>query len=137
MKNIMKNAWEIARKGQQQFGGKVSEYLSEAMKIAWAQAKVNEPVYIEVSEGSRKHRSYVAEIVGEDAQWGFARHFISKDHENLRIKFAYMENGNVYEVQDGGDRHYVHIVNGKVVEIEKSEVLEIVNGNNRIKKQVA
>ena len=36
MKNVMKKAWEIARKGQKQFGGKVSEYLSEALKMAWA-----------------------------------------------------------------------------------------------------
>lgn len=36
MKNIMKMAWEIAQKGRMRFGGKVSEYLSEAMKIAWA-----------------------------------------------------------------------------------------------------
>lgn len=39
MKNIMKRAWEIARKGQEQFGGKVSEYLSEALKVAWNEWK--------------------------------------------------------------------------------------------------
>lgn len=36
MKNVMTKAWEIAREGQSKFGGKVSEYLSEAMKIAWS-----------------------------------------------------------------------------------------------------
>ena len=32
----MIRAWEIAKEGQKKFGGKVSEYLSEAMKMAWA-----------------------------------------------------------------------------------------------------
>ncbi|PED73052.1 hypothetical protein CON97_05450 [Bacillus pseudomycoides] len=33
--NVMKKAWEIARKGQQKFGGKVKEYLAQALKMAW------------------------------------------------------------------------------------------------------
>jgi len=36
MRNVMIRAWEIAKEGQKKFGGKVSEYLSEAMKMAWA-----------------------------------------------------------------------------------------------------
>lgn len=38
-KEIMKNAWTIAREGQKAFGGKVREYFNEALKMAWAQAK--------------------------------------------------------------------------------------------------
>lgn len=38
-KEIMNKAWEIAREGQKAFGGKVSEYFAEALKMAWAQAK--------------------------------------------------------------------------------------------------
>ena len=38
-KEIMSKAWEIAREGQKAFGGKVSEYFSQALKMAWAQAK--------------------------------------------------------------------------------------------------
>lgn len=38
-KEIMVNAWEIAREGQKAFGGKVREYFAQALKIAWAQAK--------------------------------------------------------------------------------------------------
>lgn len=40
-KEIMSKAWEIAREGQKAFGGKVSEYFAEALKMAWAQAKDN------------------------------------------------------------------------------------------------
>ncbi|XJZ60229.1 hypothetical protein ACIA4Q_02450 [Lactobacillus delbrueckii subsp. bulgaricus] len=38
-KEIMSKAWEIAREGQNEFGGKVREYFAEALKMAWAQAK--------------------------------------------------------------------------------------------------
>lgn len=38
-RNIMVNAWRIAREGQKTFGGKVSEYFAQALKMAWAQAK--------------------------------------------------------------------------------------------------
>lgn len=38
-KELMKNAWNIAREGQKNFGGKVSEYFAEALRMAWAQAK--------------------------------------------------------------------------------------------------
>ena len=38
-KEIMRSAWAIAREGQKAFGGKVREYFSEALKMAWAQAK--------------------------------------------------------------------------------------------------
>lgn len=37
---VMRNAWRIAREGQEKFGGKVSEYLSEAMKMAWEQYRL-------------------------------------------------------------------------------------------------
>ena len=37
--NVMKRAWEIARKGQKQFGGKVKEYFAQALVIAWAELK--------------------------------------------------------------------------------------------------
>lgn len=36
---ILKAAWKIARIGQKKFGGKVSEYFSESLKMAWAMVK--------------------------------------------------------------------------------------------------
>lgn len=35
----MTRAWEIAKEGQSNFGGKVNEYLSESLKMAWAETK--------------------------------------------------------------------------------------------------
>lgn len=39
LKNIMTRAWEIAREAVVNFGGKASEYIAEALKMAWAEVK--------------------------------------------------------------------------------------------------
>lgn len=39
MKNVMAKAWEIARGAVNKFGGKVSEYFSQALRMAWAYCK--------------------------------------------------------------------------------------------------
>src|SRR5699024_12283953 len=39
MTNVMTQAWEIAYKGQNKFGGKVKEYFAQALKMAWALVK--------------------------------------------------------------------------------------------------
>jgi len=39
MKNVMKKAWEIARDGVRKFGGIVTEYFAEALRMAWAIVK--------------------------------------------------------------------------------------------------
>ena len=38
-KELMKNAWEIAKEAAKKFGGKAIEYIAGAMKMAWAVAK--------------------------------------------------------------------------------------------------
>ena len=55
----MKRAWEIARKGQEKFGGKVSEYLSEALKMAWAEVNQDDkPGFV----GSEKQIKWANDI---------------------------------------------------------------------------
>lgn len=41
-KEVMKNAWEIAKNAAKKFGGKAIEYIAGAMKIAWAAIKDND-----------------------------------------------------------------------------------------------
>lgn len=38
-RQIMTRAWEIARAAVQKFGGKASEYIAEALRMAWRIAK--------------------------------------------------------------------------------------------------
>lgn len=168
-KQVMKKAWEIAKKAAARHGHKASEYIGESMKIAWALVKKeneaggimaqlqqlneegkqiskenarrieeyeqsNEPVRVEVSEGSRRHKSYIAEIVGKDWQYGIDRKFVSKQDGNRRVQYAELKEGRSYEIQDAGDREYVKVINGQLVEISKDEALEvgIENANEKI-----
>lgn len=39
LKEIMTNAWEIAKNAAKKFGGKAIEYISGALKMAWKMAK--------------------------------------------------------------------------------------------------
>lgn len=39
IKNIMTRAWEIAREAVSNFGGKIIEYISGALKQAWEEVK--------------------------------------------------------------------------------------------------
>jgi hypothetical protein len=49
MMNVMKPAWEIAKAGQKKFGGKVKEYLAEALRLAWASIKKGVEKMIKIS----------------------------------------------------------------------------------------
>lgn len=39
MKQIMKNAWSIAKEAAKKFGGKCMEYMAEALRMAWAASR--------------------------------------------------------------------------------------------------
>lgn len=125
MKQVMKRAWEIAKEGAKKFGGKVREYFASSLTIAWKEIKaMAEKVEIQISEGSKKHKSWVAEIVGTDVKWGFKRQFINaREDENIKGLFYNLEEGKVYDVncaQKG--RKFVSVKAGEVVELSQNEV---------------
>lgn len=128
MKNVMTMAWGIAKEGTKKFGGKVKEYFAQALKMAWEQIKSEVIVFTDVviglAEGSKKHKSWVAEIVGVDMKFGFARKFINGfEDENVRGLFFNLVSGHVYDVncaQKG--RKYVTVKNGEVVELTQDDV---------------
>lgn len=123
--NVMTRAWEIAKEGQKKFGGKVKEYLVEALKMAWAELKkVKEYVTIETLCGSRKHKTWVAKIVGTCSTYKYKREFIEEYEEGGVYKFWNLYNG-VYDVCDGGDRYYAKVENGEIVEISNGQLAEI------------
>jgi hypothetical protein len=66
LKEVMQQAWKIAREGVAKFGGKVKEYFAEALKIAWELAKGLKNVKDVVVEATAndwmkygKHRLYI------------------------------------------------------------------------------
>lgn len=129
MRDVMVKAWEIARKGHAKYGGKVSEYFAEALKLAWAIIKAGEqaPQSVEIvtSEGSRNHKSWVAQITGTHPRWKFDRKFIEEGEDDYRDKTFVLGDG-VYEVCDAGDREFIIVENGEVEYVEYDEVVGIV-----------
>lgn len=70
MRQVMLKAWEIAREGQKKFGGKVSEYMPEALRMAWGIVKKeanemkrweNVQTFVKSNEWKNygKHRLYI------------------------------------------------------------------------------
>lgn len=125
MRNVMTTAWEIAKDGAAKFGGKVKEYFGEALRMAWAIVKQTATtVTIQLSEGSRKHKTWVAELIGLDAKFGFNRQFVvGSEDEEVRGLFFTLEEGKVYDVNCARDgREYATVRNGQVVELSQNEV---------------
>lgn len=63
MKEIMKNAWEIARKGAAKFGGNAKEYLSESLKIAWEWYHRRQSVEARELALKNRYRAYPVDAV--------------------------------------------------------------------------
>lgn len=118
MKKVMVRAWEIARAAAAKFGGSAVEYMSEALRQAWAE---NKKVTIVTSSGSRKHKSWVAKIDGTDARYGFKRTFIDAADQNWTEKHFVLGAG-VYEVCDAGERYFIRVSGGKITRIDRHEV---------------
>lgn len=122
MRKVMVKAWEIAKKGQNKFGGNVKEYFAEALKLAWA---LTRKVRITTSAGSRNHKSWVAQITGTHPTFKLNRSFINSVDHNWTERYFDLVDG-IYEVCDAGSRQFIQIVKGNVEEIDYSEVLEMV-----------
>ena len=131
----MKIAWALVKKENEAGGimAQLQQLNEEGERISKENARriaeyerSNEPVRVEVSEGSRRHhKSYIAEIIGKDSMYGLDRKFVSEQDGSRRVLYAELKEGRSYEIQDAGDREYVKVVNGQMVEISKDEALEI------------
>ena len=65
-RTTMKEAWRLARRGQAVFGGSVRAYLAEALRIAWAELKVD-PVFQEMQKIIAEIRARKARLGGRHA----------------------------------------------------------------------
>jgi len=104
-KQVMVRAWEIARKGQEQFGGNVSEYLSEAMKMAWAIEKGTVTMTIkrtmnEIAEELQSNLNTVKVNVWEN--YGKRRIYVNKGFKNQVIMLEFDQDDNCLTDLDFG-----------------------------------
>jgi hypothetical protein len=131
MKQIMKRAWEIAKKGQKRFGGKVKEYFAASLKLAWKEAKQTKKVTLEIRHQPSGGKEWIAEIVGRHPRFNFERRFLnpiardwSSSGKTGTTTFL-LEEGKVYEVNEPfAGRYFVTVVAGEIVEIAADEAAQ-------------
>lgn len=116
MRNIMKRAWELAKKAAVKFGGSAKQYISGALKQAWAETKaVVMSVREQIIERLNKVLNYTNEslecteyrpCVKEWNKYGKSRTYIGAYEYRMKSKgwfyyqkldFGYIDNvKNVY-----------------------------------------
>lgn len=128
MTNVMIRAWEIAKDAVIKFGGNVKEYFALSLKMAWTEIKAPVAVTVELVSGSRKYKSWVAEIVGTHAKFKFERNFVNKFQgvELETNKIYTLEEGKIYDVNNVNTRYYATVRAGQLIELNESEVMELV-----------
>lgn len=122
-KQVMTMAVKLARKME----GDWIARMKMALKMAWAIVKkgVKKMVKITTASGSRKYKSWVAEIVGRHPKFNFERKFIEPAREGWTEKEYELAEGKVYEVCNVGEREFVKVENGKVEYLGQDEVTAI------------
>lgn len=130
-KEIMKRAWEIAKKGQEKFGGKAIEYIAEALRMAWKEAKQPKEIVLKVRHQPSGGKEWVAEIVGRHPRYNFDRRFLNPVARNWSSSGKtgttsfLLQEGKVYEVNEPWKgRYFITVQNGEVVDIDVDYVAE-------------
>ena len=101
-KEVMQRAWKIARDGQRKFGGKVSEYIAEALKIAWALIKkgvqkviklVGSEKQVKWAEDIRKKAiEKIDRVIKEVEGWATSKPLRAKSYEKYKEHFENLKN---------------------------------------------
>ena len=67
---VMKKAWEIAKEAVTRFGGKVKEYIAEAMRMAWAEIKAVAGSVKKIMENTKEYFISRAETIAAVSEGG-------------------------------------------------------------------
>lgn len=78
-KKVMQRAWQLAKQGAKQFGGKAREYFAVSLRMAWAEIKEESSMERKFDELIKK---YNIRIVGENLG---ADKAIAKHPEDVRL----------------------------------------------------
>jgi len=124
----MKRAWQIARLAEVEFGGRASQYISGALKMAWAEYKQANATKteIEIPGDTRRQKTWVAAIVGSHPTYKLDRKFLTPyEVDKYGDKVYRLENG-LYELQNHKQRMFIEVSNGSYTIVDKSFVMESV-----------
>lgn len=122
---IMKSAWRRFKMYSKMTG----ETFGQSLKMVWDSARaINYLVGEEVRDNQMK-AYWVAAICGLDPQYGFSRQFVSEKevsstsskHRYFNITAALVPN-RVYEICERGDRRFVTVAKGEVIELTRNQV---------------
>ncbi|ETK25823.1 hypothetical protein ERIC1_2c00110 [Paenibacillus larvae subsp. larvae DSM 25719] len=124
MKNVMKKAWEIAKEGVKKFGGKVTEYFAEALRMAWKIAKyIAAHAELTIPADTRKCRTWVARITGTHPVYKLNREFINHDHDDEYGDKVFRLANGFYEYNNGRSRGFIQVLNGDKKSVERADVI--------------
>lgn len=127
---IMKRAWAIAKEAAARFGGKAREYIAEALRMAWAEAR--RPKFVKFVVGISRGTAYVARITGLHPRYKFDREFVRPMEKNRSwsgkngTNIYYITEDGIYEKAFGSEREYYIIENGVARQIDLGTVLAMV-----------
>ncbi|MBO2943599.1 hypothetical protein JJQ72_06355 [Paenibacillus sp. F411] len=122
MKNVMVRAWEIAKAAVVKFGGKVKEFFARALAMAWAEVKAPKYTEVELKADTRKHRTWMAQIVGTHPTFKLDRKFLNEDGtDEFGDKIFRLKDG-AYEFNNGNRRGFFLIQNGMKVSVTQNEI---------------
>ena len=124
-KEIMKRAWEIAKEGQMKFGGRAIEYIAEALKMAWKEAKQPKEIVLKIRHQPSGGKEWIAEITGRHPRFNFERKFLNAVARNWSSSGKtgttsfLLKEGKIYEVNEPWKgRYFITVQNGEVVDID-------------------
>lgn len=124
-KEIMKRAWEIARQGAEKFGGKAIEYIAEALRMAWKEAKQPKEIVLKIRHQPSGGKEWIAEITGRHPRFNFERKFLNAVARNWSSSGKtgttsfLLKEGKIYEVNEPWKgRYFITVQNGEVVDID-------------------
>ena len=124
-KNVMKRAWEIAKEGQMKFGGRAIEYIAEALKMAWKEAKQPKEIVLKIRHQPSGGKEWIAEITGRHPRFNFERKFLNAVARNWSSSGKtgttsfLLKEGKIYEVNEPWKgRYFITVQNGEVVDVD-------------------
>jgi len=124
MKNVMENAWAIAKMGANRFGGKVKEYFAEALRLAWKILKREaSTVKLTIPADTRKCRTWVAKISGLHPVYKLDREFINHDFDDEYGDKVFKLKDGFYEYNNGRRRGFIQVLNGDKKSVERDDVI--------------
>ncbi|TDQ39253.1 hypothetical protein [Aureibacillus halotolerans] len=84
---------------------------------------------IEIAEGSRKHKTWVAKIIGPSKEFRFDRWLVPQDKGNTRATKKFTLADGFYDVCDMGGRRYIKVVDGVAEPTTAAEIHKAIKNN--------